>query len=293
MKILNQLLIVALLSLHFTAFSQNDTSTRTNIFTAGINYQSRLHYFGRTDSQQYKMLITHQLKKISAISYDGNNQASTDFLLDQIIDNNKQQVVTHSKSSTNAESFFISSYLRNKVAKTTDSSNSAINTVLYQYDNEGRIKLIISVNKDFDGTVINNEAHLWSYNLKGQPEGMLRIKNNADTTYVGFTYDEVGNVAEETWKRKSRVIETYYYYYNAKNLLTDIVRFSKKAKQMLPDFILEYDEKGKLVQMTQTQGGSANYLIWKYAYNPNGFKQKETVFNKQKQFLGKIEYTYQ
>jgi hypothetical protein len=45
--------------------------------------------------------------------------------------------------------------------------------------------------------------------------------------------------------------------------------------------------------MTQTQRGRANYLIWKYNYNENGMKNKEVVYNKQKEFLGKIEYTYQ
>jgi hypothetical protein len=44
--------------------------------------------------------------------------------------------------------------------------------------------------------------------------------------------------------------------------------------------------------MTQTQRGRANYLIWKYNYNENGMKNKEVVYNKQKEFLGKIEYTY-
>jgi hypothetical protein len=122
---------------------------------------------------------------------------------------------------------------------------------------------------------------------------MLRIKNNVDTTYVSFTHDEAGNIAEETWKRKNRTIETYYYYYNQKNQITDIVRYSKKAKRMLPDFILEYDEKGRVMQMTQNQSASANYLVWRYVYNTKGLKEKEMVYNKQKQFLGKIEYNYQ
>jgi hypothetical protein len=45
--------------------------------------------------------------------------------------------------------------------------------------------------------------------------------------------------------------------------------------------------------MTQTQSGSANYLIWRYSYNENGMKEKEVVFNKQKELLGRIEYRYQ
>jgi hypothetical protein len=244
-------------------------------------------------NQQYKTLIANQLKKISATSYEGNNQPVENFLLEQIIDNVKQQIITRSKSSTNGESFFISAYRGNRLSKTVDSSTSAINTVQYQYNTDGKINTIASVNKDFDGTLMSTEAHNWFYNAKGQPEKMLRIKNNSDTTFITFTHDEAGNVAEETWKKKNRTIETYYYYYNAKNQLTDIVRYSNKAKRMLPDFIMEYDEKARVVQMTQTQSASANYLIWKYIYNAQGLKQKEMVYNKQKEFLGKIEYSYQ
>jgi hypothetical protein len=44
------LAIVAFFTIPFLAKSQNDTSTpRKNVFSAGVNYQSRLHYFGRTD----------------------------------------------------------------------------------------------------------------------------------------------------------------------------------------------------------------------------------------------------
>lgn len=244
-------------------------------------------------NQLYKLLVNRQLKKITAVSYEGNNQPTPDFLLNQLIDNNKQQVITHSKSSTNGESYFISTYLHNKLNRTVDSSNSAINTVQYQYDKDGKIKTISSVNKDFDGTLISTEVHNWFYNATGQPEKMLRIKNNADTTYVTFIHDEEGNVAEETWTKQNRKIETYYYYYNSKKQLSDIVRYSKKARRMLPDFILEYDDKGRIAQMTQTQSGQANYLIWRYAYNTKGLKEKEMVYNKQKEFLGKIEYSYE
>jgi YD repeat-containing protein len=273
------------------------------LFTIGIlvliAFESTAQYYysdiigTQQTNKQYKTLIGQQLKKISAVSYEPNNQPSADFLLDQIIDNNKQQVITRSKSSTNGEAYFISTYQQNRLAKTVDSSASAINTVNYQYDGTGKIKSISSTNKDFDGTLISSEVHSWFYNDAGQPEKMFRIKNNSDTTSVTFNYDEAGNIAEEIWKKKNRTQETYYYYYNPKNQLTDIVRYNRKAKQMLPDFILEYDEKGRVVQMTQTQGASANYLVWRYAYNPQGLKTKEMVYNKKKEFLGKIEYAYQ
>lgn len=41
------------LAVPFLVVAQNDTSAaKKNVFTAGVNYQSKLHYFGRTDSLQ-------------------------------------------------------------------------------------------------------------------------------------------------------------------------------------------------------------------------------------------------
>jgi len=242
-------------------------------------------------NQQYKLLRAFQFKRINATSFDGN-LPSKDFLLEQSVTNDGRQIITHSASIGNMESYFISNYQNNKVNKTVDSGNNAINTVIYEYDNNGRIASTTATSKDFDGTFTNKERHIWSYNDKGLPVKMLKVKNQLDTTFINFTLDEEDNVTEEKWIKNNRTIETYYYYYNPKKQLTDIVRFSRKAKAMLPDYIFEYDNKGHITQMTQTQSGSANYLVWKYVYNENNMKEKEIVFNKQKEMLGRIEYKY-
>jgi hypothetical protein len=244
-------------------------------------------------NKQYRLIRAHQLKRINATSYEGNNKPSEDFMLQQTIVDGGKQIVTQSASVGNAPSFFISFYENNRLAKTLDSSNNAINTVVYNYDDAGRISSINSISKDFDGTFINAETHTWRYNEKGLPVSMLKVKNDKDTTYVSFTIDEQDNVAEERWTRNKRVIETYYYYYNPKKQLTDVVRYSRRAKAMIPDYILEYDNNGRITEMRQTQATSANYLIWRYMYNDKGMKEKEYVFNKQKELLGKIEYSYQ
>lgn len=242
-------------------------------------------------NQQYRLLRAFQYKRVNATSYVGD-QPSKDFLLEQTITDDGRKVITHSATIGNMESYFISNYQNNKVTKTVDSSNNAINTVIYEYDNTGKVISTSATSKDFDGTFTNEERHLWSYNDKGLPEKMIRIKNKNDTMLVTFTYDE-DNVAEEKWTKNNRIIETYYYYYNPKKQLTDIVRFNRKAKAMLPDYVFEYDSKGRITQMIQTQSGSANYLVWKYTYNENGMKDKEVVFNKQKEMLGRVEYKYQ
>lgn len=242
-------------------------------------------------NQQYKLLRAFQYKRVKATSYEGD-QPSKDFLLEQSITNDGRKIITHSASIGTMESYFISNYQNNKVSNTVDSGNNAINTVIYEYDNTGKVISTIAKSKDFDGTFTNEERHIWSYNEKGLPDKMLKIKNKNDSTLVTFTYED-DTVADEKWTKNNRILETYYYYYNSKKQITDIVRYNRKAKAMLPDYMFEYDAKGRLTQMTQTQNGTANYLVWKYTYNENGMKEKEIVFNKQKEVLGRVEYNYQ
>jgi hypothetical protein len=45
--------------------------------------------------------------------------------------------------------------------------------------------------------------------------------------------------------------------------------------------------------MTQVAMSTANYLIWQYTYNDKGLKLKEIGFDKQKNLIGRIEYTYE
>lgn len=89
MKVREVLMIVFVLSIPFLGTAQNDTSApKKNVFTAGVNYQSALHYFGRTDSLKSSGLfptIGFQLKEgfyvnsnfifvnnnLSSLSYNG------------------------------------------------------------------------------------------------------------------------------------------------------------------------------------------------------------------------------
>jgi hypothetical protein len=121
---------------------------------------------------------------------------------------------------------------------------------------------------------------------------MLRIKDKSDTTVIHFIKDEAGNTAEEHWIKKNKNIETYYYYYNTNHRLTDIVRFNIKAKRLLPDFLFDYDAQERMSTFTQIPQGSSDYLTWQYIYLENGLKEKELCFNKQKQLVGTVTYTY-
>jgi hypothetical protein len=137
------------------------------------------------------------------------------------------------------------------------------------------------------------EVHEWTYNEAGQPQSMLKIKNRTDTTVIELIKDEQGLIVEERWKRKNRVVETYYYYYDTNKQLTDIVRYNTRLKKLLPDFQYEYDANGRVNKMTQLAMNTNSYFIWQYVYNEKGLKQKEVGFDKDRRMIGRIEYTYE
>ena len=121
---------------------------------------------------------------------------------------------------------------------------------------------------------------------------MIKIKDKTDSTVIRLKKDENNNIAEELWVKKGRIIEHYYYYYNNKNQLTDVVRFNNKAQQMLPDFLFEYNDNGVVSTLTQIPQGSSDYIIWQYVYESNGLKTKDVLYDKHRQLLGTITYSY-
>ncbi|WP_207496726.1 hypothetical protein [Aridibaculum aurantiacum] len=266
------------------------------LLVSSVNAYSQYYYSDilgtKQTNQQYQLMHSSQVKRVSATGFESNNQPTKDFLLEQQVANNGQQIITRSATIGTGESLFTSTYKDGRISRTYDSSAHAINTVDYTYDAQGRLVATHATSKDFDGKFSSTESHLWSYNENGLPQQMLKVKNGADTTYVTFKLDGQNNVSEEIWKKKNRTLETYYYYYDQQRL-TDIVRFNRKANQHLPDYIFEYDANGRIAQMIQRQATSANYLVYRYVYNDRGLKEKEQVYNKAKEYLGKVEYTYQ
>ncbi|MEI9809914.1 MAG: hypothetical protein WDO16_19730 [Bacteroidota bacterium] len=138
--------------------------------------------------------------------------------------------------------------------------------------------------------------------LPVKPEKMLRILNGKDSTEYRFTPDEKGNTGDETMYRKvgkeDPIYYVYenqrvYYYYDDQNRISDIVRYNKKAKELLPDVMFEYDENNRVIQrITTVSSNSHDYFIWKYVFNDKGLKTREALFNKFKELKGRIEYTY-
>ena len=122
---------------------------------------------------------------------------------------------------------------------------------------------------------------------------MLRIKNGRDTSFVHFKLDDKNNITEEQSTRNGIKSDPVYYYYDAQNRLTDIVRYSAKARRLLPEYMFEYSAANQVIQKITVPSNNSEYLIWRYQYDANGLKIKEAIYTKQKQLTGKIEYVYQ
>ncbi|QEC67221.1 hypothetical protein FRZ67_07900 [Panacibacter ginsenosidivorans] len=241
-------------------------------------------------NKQYKLLKDNNVQQVSAKSFEADGTISEGFSLTQQLSEGSTVITTISEHPGSPRTISTSQYNNNKIRKTVDSSDKIKSTTTYSYNNND----LASISTITEDAFMNNsaiEVHQWIYE-NAAPARMLLIKNNIDTTIVQLIKDSVGNIAEERWMKRGTRVETYYYYYNTKNNLTDIVRYNIRAQRLLPDFIFEYDDKGTITQAIQVPQSSGDYLVWKYIYNPNGLKQKELCFTKEKQPVGRIEYSY-
>lgn len=264
------------------------------LFTNGYSQ----YYFNdivstQVSNEQYKLLRANKVKKIKATSYEADNSVTEGFLLEEEISTDGKRITLTTALLGGKVSVTNRIYELSKLKRTQSSAYRVDNKTDYTYNEKGQVQKILFTTADTAINTVSTEAHEWVYNEIGQPVSMLKIKNKTDTTLIELVRDEQGQVVEEHWKKKNRNMETYYYYYDANNRLTDIVRYNARLKKLLPDYLYEYDEKGRVSQMTQISMSSANYIVWRYAYTDKGLKQKEAGFDKEKKLVGRIEYMYE
>ena len=233
-----------------------------------------------------------RVRTVNVVSFENNGERTEDFAGSQNISSDYKRITTSFNTPMSGSSELTTHFDANgKLVKSVDTTDGSHSESQYFYDDNGSLTRITNVSTSA-GNKIEKEDHYWHYNSSGKPEKMLRVKNNTDTTYVTFTLDENGNVAEENSTRKSKALPPYYYYYDAQNRLTDIVSYNDKAKRLLPLYIFEYGESGQLASMLVVPEGTDDYQKWIYEYNASGLKVKETCLNKRKQVLGRVEYAY-
>ena len=233
------------------------------------------------------------VKSVTVSHFNNNDELQNDLKIEQTFSKDYASLESKTISSDKVRPMLLlNHYVSNKIIKSEDTHDSVNTIVNYKYNNSGLLEYIISYTNDTTIASESLETHQWFYNERGRVIYMQKIKNKKDTTKIELVYDKDSLITEENWFRKGKVKETYYYYYNDKKQLTDIVRFNIRAKRLLPDFLFEYDALNNVQSMTQVPAGSSNYLIWQYIYNDKGLKQQDNCFTKQRQLIGKMKYEY-
>ena len=261
------------------------------------NYTQAQYYYKDilSNKQLLADMASYKLNKVKAInikSFEDDGSSSEGFFCQKKFSKDYSKATLFTRSQISGASLLSSTFNDNgKLLQTYDSSDISVTVNQYSYDFMDRIHSIVSTirSQDDDFTNTIREEHIWHYNETGQAEKMIRIKNNTDSTTILFALDENDNVGIE---KDTRSGTKYYYYYDGKRRITDVVQENDFKTRMLPDYLFEYNNSsGLLSQMTSTEEGGNYYYIWKYTYD-NGLRVKEKCFNKEKRLMGSIEYEY-
>lgn len=239
------------------------------------------------DMKGYK---ENKIKKIVLKSFEDNGAESNGFFCEKKFNRDFTKSDLYTRADISAASLFTSTFNKDgKLLNTYDSSLLSVTQIIYSYNADNLISSIISTVSSTDEDFRNEikEEHFYKYE-NGKPFKITRVKNGADTTDILFALDDNGNVAIE---KDTKNGTKFFYYYDAKNRLTDIVQSNEYIKNAKPDYIFEYNNAGLLTQMTALEEGSKSFYVWKYSYE-NGLRIKERCFTDERKLMGSIEYEY-
>lgn len=229
---------------------------------------------------------------VKVTAYDADNIRTSDVDVVQTFNAAAGTLVTQTASAANQPSWLTVQFnAQNKVTASVDSSAAGRNVTIYSYDAQGRLIGLHITATDSAGANPQTDEHLWQYAAE-KPLRMLRIKNKRDTTVVQLKTDDAGRVIEETTVTKNRPSDPVYYYYDESGRLTDVVKFNRRARRLLPETMYEWGAAAQPLQRISVPPSGLDYFIWRYQYDQNGLKVREAVYNKRKQLTGKIEYQY-
>jgi hypothetical protein len=265
------------------------------ISVAAFNTKAQYYYKDIISNNQLiaemAQLREQKIKSISLKSFEDDGSPSEGFFCEKKINRNYTAVETLTKSNVTGASEFTSTFNdKGLLLQTLDSSDISSSTSTYSYTGSNKIKSIVSIIRSSDDDFKNEikEEHIYEYNDKDFPVKMIRIKNISDSTSFVFSIDDNNNISIE---KNTKTGDTYYYYYDNKNRITDVVRMNQFNQKMLPDYIFEYNNAGLITQMTTTEEGGSYYYIWRYTYD-NGLRIREKCYSKEKRLMGTIEYEY-
>ena len=237
------------------------------------------------------VLKEKKIKGVKVISQESTGEETEGFICQKKINRDFTEVEIYTETNESYPNTFISYFDRAGLLKqTVDSSEAGATTIDYRYDGTGRLVSIYSskhfATDDDAGVVV--EQHFYKYNDAGILQQMILVKNNRDTTVFAFEADESGNVIIE---KNEKTSEVYYYYYDEKNRLTDIVHKYSYQKTLFTENSFEYNEDGQLAKMVTSEKEGAYFFTWRYTYE-DGLRINERCFSKEGRIMGSVEYKY-
>jgi hypothetical protein len=242
--------------------------------------------------QTYKK---NRIRNVTLNSYEPDGSLSDTFEVRNKINSSHTEILTTTKTALQGSSTITSTYnAKGQIEMSVEEENEIVNTIKYLYDTTGNVLEISATSIETQDSVFSTERHVYSY-IKGVVSQMTKIKNGTDTTFVVFRKDEAGRVGKEVWLKGSKVlktIETYYYYYDAKGRLTDVVHKNIYANKLLPETVFTYNEQGFVQSMMNVRAGATGYVTWRYAYNSFGLRTEEKCYTKNNRVMGNIVYDY-
>ena len=239
------------------------------------------------DMKAYK---ANKIKKIVLKSFEDNGEESRGFFCEKKLNRDYLKAELYTRADISAASLFTSTFDKEgKLLNSYDSSLLSVTHIVYNYNPENLINSITSTVRSTDEDFSNEikEEHFYKYD-NGKPLKITRVKNGRDSTDILFALDDNGNVAIE---KDTKNGTKFFYYYDAKNRLTDIVQANEYSQRAKPDYIFEYNNAGLVTQMTAVEEGSKSFYVWKYNYE-NGLRIKERCFTDERKLMGSIEYEY-
>jgi hypothetical protein len=262
-----------------------------------VSTQAQYYYNDIIGTQEItakmKAFIAAKVQSVIANGYDPRGAKTTDFNEWQDVQANGTILKVTSRDGQNANRVYYQFDTKTRLANTRDSSRDIESITAYGYDAKDNLVSVKTTTKDAGQDFSETEERQWVYTPQGKPGKMLRIINGKDSSEYQFSLDEKGNVADEQLTRRAVGADPVYYYYDDKNRVSDIVRYDKRVKKLLPDVMFEYDENNQIVQRTTMLSSKPpDYLVWQYLFNDKGLKTRESLYDKKKQLKGRIDYTY-
>lgn len=263
----------------------------TGFFAEAQQYYNDI-WLTRQAAAKHQLYRIQQVKRIDFKSFDAQNQPIAGFISNQRFSPDFKKLQGLTQTAVSGTSLTESEYNdKDQLIRSQDSSDGVRTVVSYTYNAAGLPQRIHRISTS-PGNFSLEEVHTWEYDANGKPSRMLKVKNGRDSSFYEFVLDEKGMPAEEKGVNRGRPLPTVFYYYDEAGNLTDIVRYNRAAKRLLPDYVFEYDEKNRLGSMLVVPEEGSDYQKWYYSYDEDGLKILDACYSKTKVLIARVEYEY-